>query len=134
MPAYVLDTSAILTVLYDEPERGSILGLLQDAEAHPDNVTISVPFVALMEVEYRLMRKHLSQARIEASLVRVQSWPVTVRESNEAWRREAARVKGTNQLSLADAWVVSLGLLLDAAVVHKDPEMDRVAGMKSVRL
>ena len=47
---------------------------------------------------------------------------------------EAARVKASGQLSLADAWMAALALLHDAQLVHTDPEFDNVAGLRSVKL
>lgn len=50
------------------------------------------------------------------------------------WRKAAARLKARAGLSLGDAWNASLALLLDAELVHKDPEFDDVKGLKSLRL
>ncbi|MBI2885615.1 MAG: PIN domain-containing protein [Chloroflexi bacterium] len=133
MPRYVLGTSAIMAFLQDEPDSGRVEWLVDQARADTE-VFIAVPFVALMEVEYRLIRLGQSQHRVEAVLADLQSWPITIYESNETWRRQAAWVKATNRLSLADAWIASLALVLDAELVHKDPEMDPVPGLKALRL
>jgi len=133
VPGFVLDTSAVLAYVQDEREADQVAIFVNPATVDTAN-PVALPFIVLMETEYRLLRKGHSAERVDRALEGILAWPVTVYESDERWRREAARVKATNQLSVADAWVVSLGLLLDAAVVHKDPEMDRVAGMRAVRL
>lgn len=37
-------------------------------------------------------------------------------------------------VSVADAWNASLALLLNAALVHKDPEYERISGLRMVKL
>jgi predicted nucleic acid-binding protein len=123
---YVLDTSAVMAVLLGEPgaetTRDTIIG----------NEDVLLPFVALMEVEYKLTRH--SRDAADKGLEAVASWPVEVVESNPPWRSEAARVKAGGNVSLADAWVAALALLKDAELVHKDPEFDSIPNLKHLRL
>jgi predicted nucleic acid-binding protein len=93
---------------------------------------VAVPFIALMEVEYKLLRNEPHRAR--ERMVSLLSWPMEVVESNPDWRAEAARVKAQGKLSLADAWMASLALIRDAELVHKDPEFDTVPELKALRL
>ncbi|MFQ6015241.1 MAG: PIN domain-containing protein [Anaerolineae bacterium] len=136
MPIYVLDTSALLTVLNDEEGADQVLDLLAvagDEERQPEATTVYLPFVALMELEY-LTRRTVSEAQTQQVIMMVKAWPVQLRESTEEWRHEAAEVKATTSLSVADAWICGLARLLDAQLVHKDPEYDAVDGLKSFRL
>ena len=133
MSSYVLDTSAVLCYMQNEPQADQIEALIMAARTDP-LVELSLPFIVLMEVEYKFLKLWRNPTRVDAVVAALGAWPATVRESSETWRREAARVKASNRLSVADAWVASLGLLLDAAVVHKDPEMDAVPGLKAMRL
>lgn len=59
MPPHVLDTSAIMSVLYAEPGAERVLGILEAANHAPDEGEkgVLVPFIAVMEVEYRLRRR-----------------------------------------------------------------------------
>ena len=134
MDHYVLNTSAVMAVLRDEPQRSVVERVLMEAAADPNSVRIEVPFVVLMEVEYLMIKRGASAQRVEETLDLVESWPITVAESTQLWRRRAAEVKGSNRLSVADAWVASLALLLNATVVHKDPEMDSIRGLRALRL
>ena len=91
-----------------------------------------MPFAALMEVEYKLLRELAAEAEVRMSLLL--SWPMKVTESTPDWRRAAARVKAAGRISFADAWIASLALLNNAELIHKDPEFDAVEGLKAVRL
>lgn len=127
----VLDTSAVIALLENEPEAASVLALLDDARQ--GTVEVCLPFLALMEVEYILMRR-LPPDRVVVALTALADWPVRVVESDPAWRHEAAHLKAAGGLSLADAWVAALALLRDAELVHKDPEFDAVPSLRAVRL
>jgi predicted nucleic acid-binding protein len=85
-----------------------------------------------MELEYKLLRH--SERVAEHSLALVLNWPVTVQESSPQWRSEAARIKASARVSVADAWIAGLALLLDAELVHKDPEFDAVPELRALRL
>lgn len=137
MTLYVLDTSAVLAFLADEPGAERVAELLQaappDAGAEPLASRVLLPFMALMEVDY-LTRRRIGPAEARRVLQLVRSWPATIVESDVRWRHEAARIKSTSSLSVADAWICSLALLHDAALVHKDPEYDDVEGLRAERL
>jgi len=132
---FVVDTSAILCVLFQEEGANQVVEIL-NAPRGPgqrDRTLVFVPFVALMEMEYWLLQR-LSPGEVERTMLMVGSWPVVITESNEEWRHRAARIKAENPLSLADAWIASLAMLEGADLVHKDPEFDRLSEMKSLRL
>jgi predicted nucleic acid-binding protein len=128
---YVLDTSAILALILAEPEAASVVRLLESAR--DSSATIAVPFLALMETEYKLLRQ-VSAEDADVALQVILQWPVDVVESHEPWRRAAARVKAGGGLSVADAWMASLALISDAQLLHKDPEFDAVPELRSERL
>ena len=130
MASYVLDTSAIMSVLFDEAGASKVLELL--GEASLGDCRISLPFIALMEIEYWLLRRLSNEA--ERSLLLVQSWPVKVEESSPEWRHQAARLKAGFPLSIADAWIAALAIIQDAELVHKDPQFERIDDLKTLRL
>lgn len=136
MPAYVLDTSALLTVLNDEEGADAVLGILSATrreEEGSEATTVYLPFMALMELEYLTLRR-LSPEEAQKVITMVKAWLVELRESTEEWRSEAAIVKATTSLSVTDAWICGLARLLGAELVHKDPEYDAVDGLRSFRL
>jgi predicted nucleic acid-binding protein len=123
---YVLDTSAIMAVLYREDGRPEVEALFQQPEP------ILVPFMAMMEVHYKIMREFPDT--LDRRLALVSSWPVDVIESTPEWREIAAAVKAPGRVSTADAWVAALALHNDAVLVHKDPEFERVRQLRELRL
>ena len=127
--AYVLDTSAVLAVLLAEPgyEKVTEILAIADSEGGQD---ILLPFMALMEMQYRLLRD-LPPGDALTAMRLVEAWPIRVVESAPPWRQRAAEVKSRGGLSVADAWIASLALLHDARLVHKDPEFDAVEGLRS---
>ena len=131
MSRYVLDTSAVLTVLNDEEGVETVLSLLE--LAHSGEVVIHLPFMALMELEYLNLRQH-SREGTQRVLNLVEAWPVEIKHSTGEWRHEAAQVKATCPVSVADAWICSLARLLDAELVHKDPGYDTVPDLKALQL
>ncbi|MDA2923462.1 PIN domain-containing protein [Acidobacteria bacterium AH-259-G07] len=136
MPSYVLDTSALLTVLNDEEGADTVLRIVAvkgQKKQSSRNSTVHLPFMALMELHYLLIRKN-GQAEAQKVIRMIKVWPVQLNESTRLWREEAARIKATTRLSVADAWICGLARLLDAQLVHKDPEYDTVKNLASLRL
>lgn len=142
MTDYVLDTSALITILGREPGVETILEILDAAsdpadrsvDTAPSEVTrVFLPFMALMELEY-LSRQRLGDEEARRVCDLVKAWPVELVESSEEWRREAARIKASFPLSVADAWISSLATMMDAELAHKDPEYDAITGLRSLRL
>jgi len=128
--AYVLDTSAVLAVLKEEPGYNRVVEIVAESEGGEE---VLLPFMTLMETQYRLLRD-LPAEEVLATVRLVEAWPVRVMESTPLWRQRAAEVKSRGGLSVADAWIASLALLHDAQLVHKDPEFDAVEGLRACRL
>ena len=131
MTAYVLDTSAILTILNGEAGLDTVLTLLEKGSLGQDEFYL--PFMALMELEYLLLRSIKPEEAITI-LVQVQAWPVQIPESSETWRHQAAVVISQTPLSVADAWIAALALMNDAVLVHKDPEYEGVPNLQTITL
>ena len=135
MARYVLDTSALMTLLLQEDGFHQVVDLLDRSSRLPnsEDYEILIPFVALMEAEYQLLRR-IPEEEVERDIQIIQAWPVEISESNPEWRYHAARLKAPGRLSLADAWIASLAMMVDAELVHKDPEFDGIGGLKALRL
>lgn len=131
MVPFVLDTSAVLTVLNREAGMDTVLQCLD--EVKDNNGTMYMPFMVLMELEYLLARK-ISPEETLTILTMVKGWPVEVVESTEEWRRQAAMIKSQTPLSVADAWIASLAMVYKAKLIHKDPEYEQVSGLAMVKL
>jgi predicted nucleic acid-binding protein len=131
MPPYVLDTSALMAVFEQEDGALEVLEIVEDAS--DERPRVYLPFMSLMEFEY-LTRRNFSAAVANEALRMLRSWPLDRMESFPEWGSRAAWVKSRASLSVADAWNAALALILDAELVHKDPEFDRVPDLKHRRL
>ncbi len=89
--------------------------------------------MSLMELKYTVLRER-GKAATEQVFRLIQAWPVVRMESSPEWGSTAAWVKSRTPLSVADAWNAALALMLDAELVHKDPEFDKVSDLKHRRL
>ena len=124
-----------MCVLFQEDGAETVKEIPGKSHGGPSQVDahVIVPFIVLMETEYWLLRR-LTSRETQETLFLVENWPVEVQESSSDWRHEAARVKATASLSVADAWVASLAILHQGELVHKDPEFDQVEELKAIRL
>lgn len=90
-------------------------------------------FMSLMEVLYRVW-KNEGEAAGRVAYQMCKSLPIQWVHESRALLERAASVKATHPLSVADAWIAATALELDATLVHKDPEFERLAGLTEERL
>ena len=126
MAGYVLDTSAMIAYLYDEEGADTVEEVMASDEV------VLAPFIAIMEVRYKLLRDFGDSIGQPLSIL--MGWPMQIVESFPEWGQTAAVVKAPGRITLGDAWVAALALLNDARLVHKDPEFDAVGDLKALPL
>ena len=120
---FVLDTSAILAYLEDEDGAEDVEELLIKAENK--KISVYVSFATLAEVFYITMgEKGEEEALKRINLIK--SLAVEVVESSESITLTAGKLKATNRISFADAYIAAIGKELNAVLVHKDPEFENV--------
>jgi len=125
--SFVLDTSALLAARNGEPGVERVKALLHEAQAGQSRCLVC--FMTLMEVYYRVWKDE-GEAAGEAAYHQCLSLPlVWIHETPELLRR-AAHVKATHPLSLADAWIAATALEHGATLVHKDPEFEKLPGLR----
>ena len=119
MTDFVLDTSALLTLRDDEPGADRVAELLAGAAAGTHRCYAC--FMTRMEILYRVWK---DEGEAEGRLAHAQcgSLPITWVDQDEVTLLRAAAVKATQALSVADAWIAACASMLDAVLVHKDPE------------
>ena len=121
--AYVLDTSAWLTLIEDEPGSKIVQGILE--QARDGEAVVFISFMSFMEVYYiTLQERDEKEALARVNLIA--ALPVLRIESNEALNVMAAELKAAHRLSVADAWIAALANERGATLVHKDPEFKQV--------
>lgn len=121
----VLDTSAIICVLEDEPGADLVEERLRSARA--GTAQLGASFVSLVEIYYKA---HQSQGRQRAShLVAVmKSWPVEFIYPDEPLCLAAGEIKALFPLSFADAFVAATAQDCNAVLIHKDREFESMRG------
>ena len=120
MPAFCLDTSAILTLRDDEPGAERVAMLLEG----PDPCFAC--FITRMEVLYRVWKDEGERSG-RLAYEQLQSLPIQWVDQTEPLLLEASRIKATHPLSVADAWIAATALLSRATLLHKDPEFEAIA-------
>lgn len=127
MSGYLLDTSALLALRDDEPGAARVAALIE-AAARGESACHAC-FISQMELLYRVWKDEGEEAGRTAYAICLRlpiSW---LHESPELLERAAA-IKACFPVSLADAWIAAAALQLDAVLVHKDPEFEKVADLK----
>jgi predicted nucleic acid-binding protein len=119
MKRYLLDTSALLTLRDDEPGAQRVADLLTLASQR--KAKCFGCFMSLMEVLYRVWKDENEQAAQQA-YQQCLALPIEWLHSSESLLQQAAQLKATQRLSLADAWIAACALEQDAILIHKDPE------------
>jgi predicted nucleic acid-binding protein len=123
----VLDTSALLALRDDEPGAERV-ALLFEASARGE-FSCHGCFMSQMELMYRVWKDEGEEAGRSAYSLCLRLPIIWLHESPELLERAAA-VKACFPLSLADAWIAAAALQLDAVLVHKDPEFEKVTNLK----
>lgn len=127
MSGFLLDTSALLALRDDEPGAERVANLLESAA--DGGSTCHGCFISLMEVLYRVWKDEGEEAGRSAYRICQRVTINWVHESSSLLER-AAEMKARFPLSLADAWIAAAALELDAVLIHKDPEFEKVSGLQ----
>lgn len=116
---YLLDTSAVLTLIEDEAGADRVKQIFS-------HESVVLPWAVLMEVYYMtLYEKGEEEAEIRFAMLR-HSTAEVVWEMNEVVTLRAAKIKSQNTLSFADAVIASIAVQHGAILVHKDPEYEQL--------
>ncbi|MEW6217048.1 MAG: PIN domain-containing protein [Candidatus Bipolaricaulota bacterium] len=116
----LLDTSALLTLLGDEPGAARVEEVLRQ-----ENVLI--PFVALIETYYITLQT-ASPVEAEKRHALLKALPAEVLWAvDEATALTAAKLKAGHRLPFADALIAAFAVTRGAVLVHKDRHFDSLA-------
>ena len=119
MPAFCLDTSAILTLRDDEPGAERVGMLLEGQDP------CFACFMTRMEVLYRVWKDEGERSG-RLAYEQLQSLPIQWVDQTEALLLEASRIKALHRLSVAAAWIAATALMSRATLLHKDPEFEAI--------
>ncbi len=131
MNSYVLDTSALLALRDNEPGSERVAALLEAAAR--GELACHGCFISQMELLYRVWKDEGEEAGRAAYSLCLRL-PITWLHETAGLLEKAAEIKARFPLSLVDAWIAASALQLDAVLVHKDPEFERVSDLKQEAL
>ena len=118
---YLLDTSAVLTLIEDEAGADRVEELLR-------HHTVIIPWIALVEVFY-ITQQERGASEAERRFALMKALPVTLLWTiDEPTLLQAGRLKAVYRLSLADTLIAALAQQQGAILVHTDPEYDTLQG------
>lgn len=117
---YLLDTSALLTLIEDEAGADRVEEVLSRSR-------VLLPWIVLLETYY-ITQQERGTAEADRRYALVKQLPVTVLwEMSEPVLLTAARLKAVHRLSLADAIIAAFAARENAILIHKDPEFESLA-------
>lgn len=117
---YLLDTSAVLTLLEDEDGAERVETLLRQEQ-------VLLPFLVLLETYYISLQER-SEAIADRRYALLKQLPATILwNMDEPTMLAAARFKARHHISLADTLIAAFALRQEAILVHKDPEFEALA-------
>lgn len=120
---FVLDTSALIAFVQNEPGAERVEKILKSAHSSAHAVYIS--FVTLAELYYVTCKEEGRSAALEM-IVLVKSLSLNIVESMERLTLLAGSIKANHRLSLADAFIIATTSHVGGILVHKDPEIEQV--------
>jgi predicted nucleic acid-binding protein len=121
LPAFVLDSFALLAYLQDEPAASRVETLLENAEKEKCRLMISV--INLGEILY-ITERRAGVSKAQDSLALIRQLPIEVLPADEQAVFSAAHIKANHAISYADSFVVAAAVEKDAIVLTNDPEFE----------
>ena len=117
---YLLDTSALLTLIEDEEGAERVEEILREGE-------VILPFPVLLETYYISLQERSEPVADERyallrHLTATEIWSV-----DEPTLLTAARLKARFRVSFADALIAAFAVRSSDILVHKDPEFEALA-------
>jgi len=125
VPAYVLDTFAVMAYVQDEPGRDVVRRLLEDAQAA--RVSLSISAVNVAEVYYTLWRR-VGEEPAHLVIIDLQLAGVQVHDADLDLSLRAGSLKAQYPMALGDCHAAALAQRLDATLVTGDPGFRHVEG------
>ena len=120
MSAYVLDASAMLAYIYDEPGADRIEEILTDEETE-----VYMNAATLGEVFYDIMQEEGKEAALRA-LARMRNIGIKIVPLDEDLALSTANLKGFSGIPYVDGMAAATALQYNAILVAVDPDFKRL--------
>jgi predicted nucleic acid-binding protein len=118
----LLDTSALLAFLLNEPEADRVESLIFDQPGE-----IAVSFASWVEIQGRLKALGLSSEQIEAQMADARRLPIVTLWPDEAILQAMLQIKFGGYFPFADTLIAATAQAHNLTLVHKDPHFDSLA-------
>jgi predicted nucleic acid-binding protein len=118
LPAFVLDSFALLAYLQDEPVSSRIEKLLDNAGKEKCRLLLSL--ISLGEILYITERRG-GLVKAQDALALIRQLPLELLPADEQTVFTAAHLKANHTISYADAFVAATGIQENATVITADP-------------
>ncbi len=115
--SFVLDTSALLTFIEKEDGAERVREVLLKQ-------TIIIPWLSILETVYISQRELGEEEALTRYALLKKLNARIIWDADEALLLNAARIKSTHSLSLADSVIAAIATQYNAILLHKDPEYE----------
>jgi predicted nucleic acid-binding protein len=121
MKKFLLDTSAMLALNFDEKGADRVAQLLE--QGLRGIVKINACFITQYEFFYTVWKRE-GEVKARQTFAQLQTLPIEWVNQSPALLVAAAEIKAQHKLSAMDAWVAASAMQVGATLVHKDPEFN----------
>jgi len=115
--SFVLDTSALMTFIEKEAGAERVRDVLLKQ-------TIIIPWLSILETVYISQRELGEEEALTRYALLTKLDAEIIWDADEALLLNAARIKSTHSLSLADSVIAAIATQRNAILLHKDPEYE----------
>ncbi len=115
--AFVLDTSALMTLIEKEDGADRVREIILTRP-------IIIPWLSILEVVYISQRELGEEEALTRYALLKKLTAKFIWDANESLLLNAARIKSTHSLSLADSVIAAIAAQHQATLLHKDPEYE----------
>ncbi|MBI5327776.1 MAG: PIN domain-containing protein [Deltaproteobacteria bacterium] len=119
---YLLDTSAVLALWNAEDGADTVEDILKKSS----NASVFVSFMTFMECRYCIWKKK-GKAVADEFYRDLSLLPIKRVDVDDVLINIASEMKATNNLSVADSWIIASAIKTNSTLVHKDPEFEQIA-------
>ncbi|MEW6083697.1 MAG: PIN domain-containing protein [Chloroflexota bacterium] len=125
--SFVLDTSAIIAFIEQEEGAERVRNILLKQN-------VILPWLTILEVVY-ISQRELGEEEAVTRYALIKKLDATIIwDADESFLLNAARIKATHSLSLADAVVAAIAAQHKATLVHKDPEFESLSDVLDMEI
>jgi len=117
--SFVLDTSALMAFIEQEEGAERVRDILRGE-------SIIIPWLSILEIVYISQRELGEEEDLTRYALLKKLDAEIIWEADEALLLNAARIKSTHSLSLADSVIAAIATQHNAILIHKDPEYEQL--------